>query len=419
MATVKTDIAPVSVDREALVDWLIDQGLKGNPSGPIFQEFCDRLLAGGMPIHRGFCAMRLIHPLYKGFGHIWRRDKGELAEEMYGGEGGTNDPEAWARSPLKVLVEDGVPELRRRVTGPEVGEEFPMLEDLRQEGATDYFGLICGFAIDSNYEGGFGIVTTWTTDRPGGFSDAELDFLRSIMPPLALAMRVAANRRFATSVAAAYLGQDAGARVLAGEIERGHVRSISAVLLFGDLSGFTKLGDKMPRDQLVHMLNDYLACMAEPVEAHGGQVLKFMGDGMLSTFELPADGSKAERAATCQAALEAAMESLARVSALNAERREKGEPVMPLNIALHLGDVMYGNVGSKTRLDFTMVGPAVNEASRMETMCNALERHLLISQAFADALPEGGNELLPLGRHGLRSVREPVHLYTMENVPEP
>ncbi|MDP6473760.1 MAG: adenylate/guanylate cyclase domain-containing protein [Alphaproteobacteria bacterium] len=212
-------------------------------------------------------------------------------------------------------------------------------------------------------------------------------------------------------MADAYLGRDAARRVLSGEIERGHVETVSAVLFYSDLCGFTALGDRMDGHELVELLNEYLACMAEPVEARGGQVLKFMGDGMLGTFELPAEGG-----ATCVGALEAALDALSRVGELNKERRAAGRPIMALNVALHLGDVAYGNVGSPMRLDFTVIGPAVNEVSRLEAMCDPLERRLLISEAFADAIPADGPELLPLGRHGLRSVREPVHLFTVEEV---
>ena len=361
--------------------------------------------------------MRVLHPLYQGFGLVWRRGVDGVEEEIYSAANATAD--AWERSTLKVMVDDGEPELRRRILGPEAGEEFPILENFRQEGATDYFGIICGYAIETANEQRFGVVFTWTTDREGGFRDAELEYLRNITPTLALTLRVAANRRFAQAVADTYLGHDAARRVLSGEIERGHVHTLSAVLIYCDLRGFTALGDKLERRELVDLLNDYLACMAEPVEERGGQVLKFMGDGMLGTFELPAEGGAAARGATSVAALAAAEDSLARVSELNHKRRTADQPTMALNVALHLGEVAYGNVGSPTRLDFTVIGPAVNEVSRLETMCDPLERHLLISEAFAATIPESGPTLLPLGRHGLRSVREPVRLFTVENLPEP
>ncbi len=326
--------------------------------------------------------------------------------------------ELWQRSTPKVMVDDGEPELRRRILGLEAGEEIPILKNFRQEGATDYFGMVCGYAIENANEQRFGVVFTWTTDRESGFRDAELDYLRSILPTLALTLRVAANRRFAQAVADAYLGHDAARRVLSGEIKRGHIETVSAVLIYSDLCGFTALGDRMDRRELVDLLNEYLTRMAEPVEARGGQVLKFMGDGMLGTFELPAEGGAAARGATTVGALEAALDALARVLEFNETRRAAAQPTMALNVALHLGEVAYGNVGSPLRLDFTVIGPTVNVVSRLESMCDPLERHLLISEAFAAAIPEGGPELLPLGRHGLRSVREPVRLFTVGALPE-
>jgi len=417
MATHVQDAKPGLPDAAALGAWLVRHGLEGSTAEAVFDGYCGRLHAGGIQIQRGLCAMRVLHPLYKGFGLIWRRGVDGVKEETYTAVNAT--PGTWERSTLKVLVDDGVPELRRRILGPEAGEEFPILEDFRQEGATDYFAMVCGFAVEAANEQRFGVVFTWTTDRDGGFSDGELDFFRDTLPTLALTLRVAANRRFAQAVADVYLGHDAARRVLSGEIERGHVHTLSAVLIYSDLCGFTALGDRLDRRELVDLLNDYLACMAEPVEARGGQVLKFMGDGMLGTFELPAEGGAAARGATSVAALEAALDALSRVSELNNERRAADQPTMALNVALHLGEVAYGNVGSPTRLDFTVIGPAVNEVSRLEAMCDPLERHLLISEAFADALPGDGPRLLPLGRHGLRSVREPVSLFTVEEIPEP
>ncbi len=207
----------------------------------MLEEFCTRLTEDGIELQRGLCAMRVLHPLYKGFGLIWRRAKGAVEEEIYSGD--RVNPEIWQRSTFKVMVDDGEPEVRRRLLGPEAGEEFPVLEDFRQEGATDYFAMICGYAVEANKRR-FGVVFTFTTGREGGFSDAELDLFRSILPTLALTLRVAVNRRFTQAVADAYLGRDAARRVLNGEIERGHVGTVSAMLFYCDLCGFTALGDR-------------------------------------------------------------------------------------------------------------------------------------------------------------------------------
>jgi len=416
MATSLRELSPYPTEATSeLRDWIVEQGLLGVESEKIFEGFSERLVHLGVPIARAYSAMRVLHPLYAGFGLIWRAGEKGVTEERYGASPVVS--EAWLKSPIRPLAEGRVPELRRRLIGPEAGQEFPILDEFRQQGATDYYATRAGYGFEGKYEENRGIVFTWWTKRASGFNDGDLDVLRTLVGPLALALRVAANRRLAVGLASAYLGQDAGRRVLSGDIKRGKANTIAAVLLYGDLRGFTRLADAVPRDELIEMLDDYLECMAVPVEAHGGQVLKFMGDGMLGTFELKQGEGVKEQGEDCVAALKAALEAHGRVEALNRDRAAAGKPVMTLDLALHLGEVLYGNVGSPTRLDFTVVGPAVNEVSRLETMCEALDRGLIISRAFKDAMPADAPPLLPLGRYGLRSVRDPVELFTVETIP--
>ncbi len=401
-------------DSQLMTSWIVEQGLRGNSDLDVFEGFCERIVSGGIQLQRAYCGVRVIHPNYAGFGLIWRGN-GEVKEETYSPD--STNSKTWAVSPLKVLVEDGMPEVRRRLISPDPAQEFPILADFQKEGATDYFALICGYSNVPKDRRGFGLVFSWLTDKPDGFSDAELTWLRQILPIFALTFRIAVNQRIAISVASAYLGADAGRRVLEGDIQRGQVETISAVLIYGDLGGFTALADSMPKKLLIDMLNEYLTCMAGPVHDHGGQVLKFMGDGMLCTFEISTKHGAESPRETCERALASTLESFTLIAELNKAREAEGKTTMSLNVALHLGEVLYGNVGSPERLDFTIIGPAVNEASRMEGMCDALERRLLVSQAFADAFGDAKPELLPLGRHGLRSVREPVHLYTVIDLP--
>ena len=176
-----------------LLDWMISQGLLGTKAEDVFEGFTERLVAHGLPINRAYAAMRILHPLYLGFGLIWRRGQPGVKEERYGASPVRS--EAWLKSPLRLLIEEDVPELRRRIAGPEIAEEFPVLEEFRQEGATDYFATACRFGFDGEHADSRGIIFSWTTDRPGGFSDAEIDLLRQAVRPLALTMRVGANRR--------------------------------------------------------------------------------------------------------------------------------------------------------------------------------------------------------------------------------
>ena len=220
--------------------------------------------------------------------------------------------------------------------------------------------------------------------------------------------------KIGASIVETYLGRDAGWRVLRGEIQRGSMEVIDAVLWICDIRGFTAAADWMPWNELIAMLNDYLECIARPVEDRGGQILKFMGDGFVATFDLGA----ADQAEVCRGAiesLEAVQDALAK---LNAERTAAGQPVFEVDIALHQGEVMYGNIGSRDRLDFTVIGPAVNEVSRMEALCSELGVAVLVSRRFYDlAVSSGGGvkSLKSLGRHELRGVRESQELFTLDD----
>jgi len=401
----------------SIIDWIIEQGLLATTAEDLFEGYCVQLEEAGLPVLRSYLGTRMKHPQYAGFGLVRSRGAA-LKEDTYGYV--QTDPGLWERSPLKAATESNSGEVRCDVGDALQVEKFPILGDLGKEGATDYFCKACSFGIDGQrQDDAIGVIFSWACDRVGGFSDEHVQVLRDTVPSMALAIRTATNRRLARAVTAAYLGRDAGERVLAGKVRRGEVDTLHAVILFGDLRGFTAHGDQMEREDLVNMLNEYLTCMAEPVEDRGGQVLKFMGDGMLSTFEIAAD-NKLRNGNVCVAALDTALDIFQRVSDLNQQRRENGEPALVLDLALHLGEVLYGNVGSPTRLDFTVIGPAVNEASRMEAMCSPLDRNLLISSAFADAMPaDRGHELVALGRHGLRGVRAPVELFTLAEVPQP
>jgi len=399
-----------------IIDWIIEQGLLATTAEDLFDGYCAQLEEAGLPVLRSYLGTRMNHPQYAGFGLV--RNRGAAPTEESYGYVQTN-PELWERSTLKAATESNSGELRCEVSDPQQVEKFPILKDLGNEGATDYFCKACSFGIDGQRHEEFGVIFSWASDQKGGFSDDHVQVLRGTVPSMALAIRTATNRRLARAVTAAYLGRDAGERVLAGKVRRREVDTLHAVILFGDLRGFTAHGDQMPREDLVNMLNEYLTCMAEPVEERGGQVLKFMGDGMLSTFEIAAD-NKLKNGNVCVAALETALDIFQRVSDLNQQRRDDGKPALVLDLALHLGEVLYGNVGSPSRLDFTVIGPAVNEASRMEAMCSPLDRNLLISSAFADSVPaDRGPELVALGRHGLRGVRAPVELFTLAEVPQP
>jgi adenylate cyclase len=258
--------------------------------------------------------------------------------------------------------------------------EFPLVERLRRDGATDYLAHIVGFGVDGREEK-TGVLASWTTKDPRGFSARDLALLDHMTPRLALALSTRLGFEITVNLLDTYVGPEAGRRILNGEIRRGLLQVITAVIFFADLRGFTSIADNHGRDEMVAMLNDYFDCVVPVVDAHGGQVLKFLGDGLLATFPL----EDHQAAAACERALDAAAEVLGCVRELNVERAARGAPAMELDLALHLGDLVYGNVGSADRLDFTVVGPAVNEASRIEALCAQHGLNLLVSEAFASA----------------------------------
>lgn len=257
------------------------------------------------------------------------------------------------------------------------------------------------------------MVASFATKRPDGFYPAEIERLRWLAPLLALAVKGATLVRLTRDVTASYIGGDAASHVLSGEIRRGMARKIDAVILCADLRGFTSVADCVAMEPLVETLNAYFDCLGPAIEEQGGHVLKFLGDGLLASFRLD-QGQDA--APVCAAVLAAAERALAAVAVLNVARRQSGQPALDLDIALHRGTVMYGNVGTGARLDFTLIGPAVNEVARLENLCGGLNRNLLASRSFALAAGPGMAErLVSLGCHSLRGVAEPQEVFGLRS----
>jgi adenylate cyclase len=399
--------------------WLGNQALMAGPVQDVACGFADRVLAAGIPLWRAYLSATTLHPEMEAFGLTWTRDGGRESEAYGHGSWGklsATSPiyeaviaarEA-ATDPAATRAEDIVPLTRYRLERGEGVDRFPILAGFRDAGATDYLCFVIPFAFDGTLHPlRTGATVTLATDRSGGFTAAEVQALDDLMPVFGAAIRIGIDLAAFRTVLGTYLGRDVGRRVLHGEIRRGSVETISAAILVGDLRGFTALADAMPRDQLIAMLDDYLDALATPVEDRGGQVLKFMGDGLLATFAFAED----DPAETCGRALAAAAEALQRIAAINVRRAEAGVPVMTLDVALHVGDVLYGNVGSGQRLDFTIIGPAVNEAARLEHLCGALGVPMVVSRRFVEEL--AAPQLFRcLGLQTLRGVRAPVEVFT-------
>lgn len=386
---------------QGVANWLLREGRDLPDSRAVIGEFCRRLVAENFPLARLSVGTRTLHPQVIAIGFVWRRGDREPIEEQR--EHGILESPLYLRSPFKAL-HDGAPEVRRRLEGPEAVFDYPILVELREEGMTDYLALPMRLS-----EGRWSTITV-ATDQPGGFTDRQLASFADLIPVLALVLEVKETQRITATLVETYLGRDAGRRVLSGLVKRGDGVTIAAALWYCDLRGFTRMSNQMPRDTVIDLLNGYFECMAGPVQTRGGDVLKFIGDGMLAIFPIRDD---LDRDRACTTALEAAREALDRLGALNARRQEAGQPPLEIGLALHTGAVMYGNIGASQRLDFTVIGPAVNLVSRIESLCPVIGYPLLASSRFASPC---GSDLVSVGRHRLRGIEEEQELFTLPEV---
>jgi adenylate cyclase len=378
-----------------LLDWLIGDA-RQLPDGPaLLAQLCERLLGQGLPLARASFHVRVLHPQLFGMGFYWQRGAEQI--RVFRAEHGVERTDLYQRSPMRVLFE-GAGAVRQRLDLPDVEFPFPLFEELRQQGLTDYVALPVTFS-DGKIHG-----TTWSSDRPGGFDSDELAQIEDLLPLFGLLLEIHLDRRIAITLLDTYVGHHAGERILAGQITRGSGATVAAALWYCDLRGFTALSERLGRDALLACLNDYFDCMAGAVERQGGEILKFIGDAMLAIFPLAGEDA-------CRRALEAAREARDAMAGLNAKRRARGEEALAFGIALHVGKVMYGNIGAANRLDFTVVGPAVNLTTRIERLCRSLERDLLLSEAFACGCTSW--PLRSLGRHHLQGIARPVEVFTL------
>ena len=394
IGTICDSIGPVT-------EWLLGDGRRLRDTRLFLGELSERLVAQGLPLWRTTFHIRTLHPLILSTGYYWRRD-GEGPKQNHREHGIQLSP-AYLNSPVRIVYEEGRP-VRRRLDGPSARLDFPILAEIKAEGVTEYLALPVPFSDGKN------ACLTLACDRPGGFTDREVEIAEALVPLIGLVLEVQETHRIARTRLDTYLGPRTGERVLRGQIKRGDVETIDAVLWYCDLRGFTELADSRPHDQIVALLNAYFERMAEPVQRHGGEVLKFMGDAMLAIFP-PAED---QGMPACNAALSAAEAALAAMRSFNETWTAEGNPPLRFGIALHVGEVAYGNIGAPDRLDFTVVGPAVNEISRIEAMCRALEQSLVISSAFAETARDSADRLVSLGRYALRGVRRPQELFTLD-----
>lgn len=404
---------------DPLLQSISEAALLGEPAEKLVARLGSAANRIGLPVFRLHISMSQLHPLFESYSRTWYRDSvAEEAEHLWG----SRYADYFQASPLHHFLNVELPNqiadlpsggtnaffnpwTRYRLAAGEGLDRFPVLREFRQAGATDYVLLASAFLDDPSPDEEIefsrrGALVSWCCDRAGGYSDSDVALIRALQMPLAVALRSTMQRRVGDVLLATYLGPESGQRVLEGGVRRADAETIGAAILLADLRGFTNLAEQLPATELVGLLDRYLAAVADPVAAAGGDVLKFLGDGLLAVFR-PNDPEG------CRRALTAARLARTGVETINRRRSAEGLPVLKLDQAIHAGDVVYGNVGSHTRLDFTVIGPAVNVASRLETLCGRdIDGDLLVSGTVAAILGMEA-ELTPVGTHSLRGVATP------------
>jgi len=363
----------------AVTDWLIDGARSAATPNQIMTECCERMAQAGVPLWRVGVFVRTLHPEVFGRNFIW---KPGADVEVGTVDFGIQETPQFKASPLSLVFLAGI-EVRGDPDSPEA-QRYPVLSDLRKEGATDYIAMPLRFRDDTIH------AVSWTTRCPGGFSDEEIEVLRTIAKPLARIIEIVTLRRTATMLLDTYVGNRAGERIMGGQIRRGHTDTMQAAIWLSDLRGFTALSDRLPAKTVVEILNRYFDCQVASIRAHGGEVLKFMGDGLLAVF--PVDEYVDDANHVCSNVLEAARASRSSVAALTYPTRDAIEHFR-FSIALHVGNILYGNIGGGNRLDFTCIGRAVNLAARLEKVAGRLGRTVIASQGFAGLCDASWTEL--------------------------
>jgi adenylate cyclase len=379
-----------------LCAWLTEAGLAGVAESDILIGFCERCVAAGLPISRTQVFIDTLHPVHEGRLFRWGHDPDEAPMVEYG----RTNPEViavsasaydltavenWLGSPFYKMLQTGESLLRRRLDATSAND-FAVLPALVAAGMTDYIAMITRFADQGVIGEMDGVYSSWATRLPEGFNDRHIAALARVVPFLALAIKSVSLVRMTSTLMETYLGD--------------------AVVWFSDLAGFTRITDTTP-EEVIPLLNDYSDAIVSAIHEHGGDVLKLIGDGTLAIF------AAQDRAHACDAALTAAIAARRKVVETKQRRAAEGKPVTDMYLGLHVGKVFYGNVGSRERLDFTVIGPAVNEASRIAAMCRSVDQPVLISASFA-AVGDMKRRLLSVGRYALRGVSQPQELFTID-----
>jgi adenylate cyclase len=399
------DLAP----RLELMNWLVSQGLNGLAENDLVRGFCERCREHGLELSRGLVFIDTLHPIFEGRGFRWNDiETSESDSFEYGSTGEGAAAENWRRTTFFHMLEHGHDEMRIDLADG-TSRGFPSIDELAAKGHRHFVSFVHRFGEAGTIGQMDCVYSYWVTRREDGFGAQGLAALRDLVPVLGLAIKSAAQVDIARTLGRVYLGRDASDQVLRGRISRGVTERISAVLWFSDLRGSTSIGESIGPEEIIPFLNDYAQAAIDAIHDCGGDVLKLMGDGVLAMFTHE-DIGLARRAA-----LQAEHRFRRSLTMLNRRRSAEGRATTSAYVGLHVGEVFYGNIGSEDRLDFTVVGPAVNEVSRIASMCRSVDRDFLVSSAFCSGLDATGRRyLVSTGRFALRGIGRAQDLYTLD-----
>jgi adenylate cyclase len=392
-----------------LTNWLVSQGLTGLPENDLLRGFCERCRAAGLPLSRGIVFIDTLHPIFEGRGFRWNDSETNESDVFeYGSTSGGDAGQTWRRSIFYHMLEHGHDEMAIDLADCAT-LDFSMINELADKGHKHFVAFVHRFGEAGTIGEMDCFYSYWTTRRSEGFGEGNIAALRDLVPVLGLAIKSAAQVEIARTLGRVYLGRDAAEQVLRGRITRGVTEKIKAVLWYSDVRGSTAISERIGPDEIIPFLNDYAQASIDAIHDAGGEVLKLIGDGVLAMF------THENVAVARRAALRAEFRFRRNINALNARRAAEGRPTTTAYVGLHIGEVFYGNIGSEDRLDFTVVGPAVNEVSRIASMCASVDRELLISSAFGNGLDaEGRKYLVSTGRFALRGISRAQDLYTLD-----
>jgi adenylate cyclase len=381
-----------------VVHWLTSETRHERFIDNIFAELCMRLQRAGIPVKRASLHLLIQHPQWLGARILWADGMREATIMRVDYD--VRQRSEYIGSPVEE-IQGGATEIRENLErDPALGRKHGLYDELRSLGLTDYVAWPLHHTLGKRH------VVAFSTDRPSGFDEAHIARLSELLPILALVSEIRMKNRLARTLLETYVGAHAGELILAGATRRGSGTTVRAAILICDLRDFTRISDSWPRDDVIDLLNNYFDAMSEPIARHGGEILKFMGDGLLAIFPL-------SQPSACADLLNAVTEARQAMAALNEKNRETGAEPLNFGIGVHVGDVMYGNIGSRTRLDFTVIGPAVNMASRLEALTKQIGKPVLLSRAFAD-LVAGDFDLERVGEYPVRGFGDPIELFAYQ-----